>query len=106
MQVYSVYDMKAGSYTPPFLARTPGEAVRIIANTVRSVESILAQYPADFQLVLVGEWDEMTGVLSPCPLEVVGVVATICEELAGYRNSPTVAARAAVVDDAPASEDQ
>lgn len=97
MEVYSVYDMKAGTYTPPFLARTSAEACRIIANTVRSVETMLAQYPADFQLVRVADWDEMTGTITPVPLEVIGVVATICEDVFG-RVVPKV------VDEAPSEE--
>lgn len=65
-KIYSIYDVKAGFYAPPFVANTDGEASRQIAMALMASPTIPpAMYPEDFALCQVGDWDEVTGVVAP-----------------------------------------
>lgn len=66
MILYTIYDTKADTYTPPFLAKNDDLAKRVIVNTCRGVgDCTLVQYPSDFVLFGIAEWDESTGVVTP-----------------------------------------
>lgn len=61
LNIYSIYDRKAGAYLPPFTFRSHAEAIRAIQQTAVSKESNLGKYPEDFTLRLLGEFDDDTG---------------------------------------------
>lgn len=61
-QLYSIYDVKASSYAPPFVAANEADASRQIAMALMASPSIPpSMYPEDFYLVYLGSWDEVTG---------------------------------------------
>jgi len=62
--MYTVFDTKAGAYLRPFFARTNAEAIRMFSDTVSDANSLIAKHPEDFSLFKVGEYDEVTGVVS------------------------------------------
>lgn len=64
-KVFAVYDSKVEAYMNPFCMRSKGEAIRAFTSTVNSGESAISKYPEDFTLFEIGEYDEMTGVLTP-----------------------------------------
>lgn len=65
LQIYSVYDMQAAAYTRPFFVRSRGEAVRSLMNEVQNKESPISQYPHDFCLMHLGEYQDETGEFVP-----------------------------------------
>lgn len=64
-KIYAVYDRKAQYYLPPFTARGDAEASRSFTDAVMTSETPISQYPADFDLVRIGEFHLETGVLTP-----------------------------------------
>lgn len=73
VNVYSIYDRKGQSYSPPFLAQTDELAVRMVVGSI-SPTSNLALYPSDFQLYFLGSFSDSSGLFtsdSPRPLSLV-----------------------------------
>lgn len=77
--LYSIYDRKAQVYLPPFTAQHEAMALRTFAEAVVSSETPVSQYPADFDLLLLGAVDVETGILvqeTPSPRPIInGLVA-------------------------------
>ena len=67
MKIYSIKDTK-GSFYDPMLALNDALATRNVRGVVNSGKGILAQYPEDFELWLIGEFDQETGIITPLPL--------------------------------------
>lgn len=70
LKVYSIKDTK-GSFYEPMLAQNDALAVRNVRGVVNSGKGLLAQYPEDFELWFIGEFDEVTGILVPGDLKCV-----------------------------------
>lgn len=67
MAVYkmcSVLDMVAQQYGRPFFAVSEGSAIRGFSDEInRQSDSVLYQHPADFQLFMLGEFDDESASL-------------------------------------------
>ena len=62
---YAVYDRKAELYSTPFLEIKDGTAIRAIQDLVmNSPDHAFAKHPADFSLHKLGEFDDVTGVIT------------------------------------------
>lgn len=68
-KVFSVYDIAAAVFMPVFLARTEGEAVRSVLGAARDKQpgNMLSEYPDQFVLMVLGTFDDNTGVITPDP---------------------------------------
>ena len=64
LKLYSIKDTKGGFY-PPEASDNDALAVRTIRGVVNSGKGLLAQYPEDFELWYVGEFDNQTGIIAP-----------------------------------------
>lgn len=66
--VCSIFDRKVASYGRPMFARAVGEAMRIFRDEVNrpAEDNILYKHPEDFDLFLVGKFDDETGRLLAC----------------------------------------
>lgn len=62
--VYSVYDKKAKTYSPPFLASRHSVALRMVTASCSDTNSLIRLYPHDYRLDHIGFFCESTGVLS------------------------------------------
>nr|QJB19090.1 MAG: nonstructural protein [Microvirus sp.] len=71
MLLFAVHDSKAGYYSNPQMYRSLGEASRAFEANCRDKTTVYNQFPADFTLVQIGEYDLVTGTLFPCPLSIV-----------------------------------
>lgn len=61
-KIYAIYDVKAGYYTPPFVANNDQDAMRQIAITLMTSPTIPpAMYPEDYYLHQIAKWNEVTG---------------------------------------------
>lgn len=60
MKMYSIHDSKAEAYLPPIFMRTAGEAIRTFEQTCKDPNSQFSKFPADFTLVELGEFDELS----------------------------------------------
>lgn len=61
MKMFAIYDSKAGTYSSPMPANTDGIALRNFEQIFRDETTSISQYPADFTLFCIGEYDEETG---------------------------------------------
>lgn len=66
-KVFSVYDSKSETYSPPMLYTTKGEAIRAFSDQANNKESSLCLHSEDFTLFEVGEWDDQSGEFNSKP---------------------------------------
>lgn len=77
MLIFSAYDRKAQYYLPVFMARSEAEAIRMFTEAVTG-DTQVAKYPAEFDLVLLGDMEMETGEIfpkAPVGLVINGLVA-------------------------------
>lgn len=65
MKIFSIFDEKAEAFLQPFFLATVGQAERALLDAMRDDEHNFSRYPSDFTLFLIGEYDEVTGVITP-----------------------------------------
>lgn len=64
MKIFSVHDSKAEAYLPPIYFKTAGEAIRAFESSCAESSSNFYKYPADFTLVELGEFDELSASIA------------------------------------------
>lgn len=64
-RIFVVKDEKAGCFYEPFVMANVIDAQRTFMQGMKSEKSMISQYPEDFNLYSIGEYDEMTGLISP-----------------------------------------
>jgi hypothetical protein len=68
MQVYKIFsirDSKAEIFHQPFYQKSHGEAERTFHQLCNDPKSTLFQFPEDFDLYYVGEYNDQSGVFKP-----------------------------------------
>lgn len=72
MKLFSIYDHKAKAYGLPFYQRQSGEAIRSFSDLANDDKSNVCKHPEDYTLFLLGDFDELTGLMelekTPQPL--------------------------------------
>jgi len=58
-----IYDNKSEIYWQPHLFRSPADFVRQIQMEAKNDKSMLNKFPSDYELYIVGEWQETEGVI-------------------------------------------
>lgn len=69
--VCAIMDSKVGAFSPPMYFRSKGEAVRAFLDALSDTSTTLSKHPRDYQLFLLGTFDDQSG----------GLVATTAELL-------------------------
>jgi hypothetical protein len=64
-KLFTILDTKVGAYLAPFILRNKAEAFRGIMECMKQPDHGFAQYPEDYTLFEIGEWDENTGTIIP-----------------------------------------
>lgn len=64
MFIYSVYDKKAMYHKSQFFERSDAEALRQFIRAANDSRTDICQFPADFDLYCLGEFDINNGVVS------------------------------------------
>lgn len=64
VQIYAAYDRKAQYYLPIFQARSEVDAIRSFTDAVMG-DTPLAKYPADYDLIRIGDLDTESGKIDP-----------------------------------------
>lgn len=65
LRAYSLHDMKALQYHPPFFQSTDASAVRALRDLVNDMNTTVGRHPSDFKLYCVGTYDDETGRFEP-----------------------------------------
>ena len=66
LRVFSVFDVKAKAYLPPFFMPEQGQAIRVFSDCVNNVEHQFGSHPGDYSLFEIGDFDDNHGQLVPC----------------------------------------
>lgn len=61
MKIFSIYDNKTEIYSKPFYELTIGSAIRVFGDAANDPASAFSKHPADYNLFLLGEFDDNTG---------------------------------------------
>jgi hypothetical protein len=80
--LYCVRDNKANVSAPPFVARNDAEAARMFRQAVndKSPENLLNRFAEDYELEMIGQFDEESGEICARANTTVVKAATIKEE--------------------------
>lgn len=69
--VFSVRDTKADAFYPPFISQNAGTACRALSDHVNNPGHLFAVHSVDFTLYQIGDFDDVSGGMSPCdPVEI------------------------------------
>lgn len=63
--ICSVYDQKARYFSAPFTSSTEETAVRDFARAVSDTRSMVDKFPQDYELHLLGSFNELSGEIEP-----------------------------------------
>lgn len=63
-KLYSVFDSKSLSWSPPQVWGTHQEALRAFAAGAQDPQTMLYKFPGDFGLFCVGEFDDEKGMVT------------------------------------------
>ena len=63
-KIFTVYDSKVESFQSPFSATHKGYALRDFERVANDPKTAIGEYPADYTLFEIGEFDTATGKLT------------------------------------------
>lgn len=65
LRAYSLLDVKALQYNPPFFQSTDAVAIRALRDLVNDLNTTVGRHPSDFKLYCIGTFDDATGHFEP-----------------------------------------
>lgn len=65
ISAYSIYDIKALTYSNPFFAPNHGAAMRIVQDAANDMNTSLARHPNDYIVYHIGHYDTDIGQMTP-----------------------------------------
>lgn len=81
--IYAIKDNKKGVYLQPwfvpFYVKTEDVVIDFTRN-LKSAESVISQFPDDFELCRLGEFMDETGVFTPCEKITIAVASDLLKE--------------------------
>lgn len=75
-KMFSVFDSKAGNFSPPFFMVSIGQAVRSFQDIASDQSTMIARHPEDFSLFFIGEFDDAIGEVTMLKHQNLGVAAS------------------------------
>jgi len=63
-KIYSVYDSKAETYTPPFFQHREAMAIRTFTDCCNDKGHTFGMHPEDYTLFELGEYDDNNGSIT------------------------------------------
>lgn len=76
-QVYSILDVRVGCYNPPYFAKTDAEAERMFEASRMDRETMINKFPADFILVKLGQYEDLSGTFETHAPQIAEGVARV-----------------------------
>lgn len=76
---YTLHDVKALQYHPPFFAINDAIAKRMVSDIATDNSTSVGRHPSDYKLYKIGHYDDLTGAFAPLNIleHVVDVVALL-----------------------------
>lgn len=72
LQIFTIFDSKASAYLPPFYLPQRGMAMRTFADCINDVEHQFSKHPEDYTLMMVGTFDDLSGIAMTTAPESIG----------------------------------
>lgn len=76
VNLYTVYDLKAGTYYPPFTSQNDDTASRSFGQMVKNPDTAFAQNAEDYRLFRIGDFDP-----SDCQIDLLVPLQHVCDAL-------------------------
>lgn len=76
LKAFSLYDSKGCMFNTPFFMHNEGMAIRSFMELTADASTMVAKYPEDFSLFLIGEFDDAVGELRPLAHVNLGTAAS------------------------------
>lgn len=76
-QAYTLYDVKAQLYHPPFFTHNHALAQRMVADVAADLNTQVGRHPSDFKLYYIGGYDDGAGRLVP-----LSIMEHVCDVIA------------------------
>lgn len=76
-RVVSVFDTKSKIFSKPMLFVTDGVALRSFSDEVNRKDSDLGAHVDDFQLFLLGTFDDQTGMYTQDKVEILALASSV-----------------------------
>lgn len=77
VNAYTLHDVKAASYSPPFFAAAHGLATRMVMELAQDASTTVGRHPADFTLYCVGRFNTESGEVLPAVREHIADVVSL-----------------------------
>lgn len=65
LRAYTLHDVKAVSYSPPFFVQNDAMATRMVKDLVADTNTTVGRHPADYKLYCIGHFDDTSAQLQP-----------------------------------------
>ncbi len=85
-QIYSIKDLKVGTYSSPFFATHDQVAIRNASDVVNDEKTTLNKWPADFELWNLGIFDDSGKFIDNNPTIVCTLVSLVKNENGKQQN--------------------
>lgn len=79
--LYAVKDIKAGTFGLPVKSQNAVTSMREVITAAKTEGSALNQFPQDFQLFRVSEYDDETGTFNGEPEFIIDVISLIQKDV-------------------------
>lgn len=87
MEIYACRDNKTGIFNVPQFFRSPVEATRSFIVLSRNQNTMVHQFPGDFDLMRMGTWDELQNKWSMLDTPVLIMTGKNAKEVRDENNS-------------------
>lgn len=67
----TLYDRATEAYAPIMTVHTRGEAIRSFRQAVNDPQTPINSNPTDYELYVVGTFNDQTGEITPCDPEMI-----------------------------------
>jgi len=64
---FAIFDEKGAVYSTPFFMAHRGLAIRTFNDLVTDANSKISKHPEDYKLYVIGDYDDVSGVLTSLP---------------------------------------
>lgn len=65
LRAYTLHDVKALTYSPPFFQPNHALAIRMLSDLVTDTNTSVGRHPADFKMYCIGSYDDAKGQMTP-----------------------------------------
>lgn len=77
--VFTIQDKKSAAHLPPFYCVNRDVALRHFKNAANDKQTEIGRNPEDFNLYLIGEFDDNTGVITAIPSDLICTALSLKE---------------------------